>query len=268
MFDDNELIIYTDGSSFSSPRTGGAGIRIVTIDDDGDEVVEDVIPCGFEGATNNQMELQAPIIALKEVLKKGFSSHSKIIIRTDSRYVVDNYKRAIFQWSNQKWLNNDGKPILNAKQWKELIKLINKVYLQRRRTVEFEWVKGHYRNIHNKAVDRTAKESAKIRSGERISFVRVRRKKFQNQKSEIGSVKMNGQRILLHIITDEYLSVQKIYRYRYQVISTNSPYYKKIDFAFSKELLNAGHSYYVKLNNDNKNPQIIKIYREIISKEN
>lgn len=267
MFDEDQLIIYTDGSSFSSPRKGGVGIRFVTIDENGDEVIEDTIPFGYEGATNNQMELQAPIIALKEVLKNNKYNYSKILIRSDSRYLIDNYKRALFQWSRHKWLNSFDKPVLNAKQWKELIKQVNKVYQCARAPVEFEWVKGHSKDVHNKAVDKTAKQSAKNISKERIGFVRVRRKKFNNRKSEIGSVKMEGQRLSVHIITDEYLSVQKIYRYRFQVISKNSPYYKNIDFAFSKELLSAGHSYRIKLNKDNKNPQIIKKYREIAKKE-
>jgi len=266
MFDEDQLIIYTDGSSFSSSRKGGVGIRFVTIDENGDEIVEDSISFGYEGATNNQMELQAPIIALKEVLKKNDHNYTKIIIRSDSKYLVDNYKRALFQWSRNRWLNHSDKPILNAKQWKELIKQVNKVYQLTKASVEFEWVKGHSKDVHNKAVDKTAKQSAKSISKERIGYVRVRRKKFRNQKSEIGSVKMEGQRLSVQVITDEYLSVQKIYRYRFQVISKNSPYYKNIDFAFSKELLSAGHCYYIKLNKDNKNPQIVKNYREIARK--
>lgn len=264
MIDDNALVIYTDGSSYSSPRRGGTGIRFVSIDDSGEEVIEDLpIIFGYQGATNNQMELQSPIIALGEVLKRDLSKFSRIIIRTDSSYIVSNYKNAIFQWPRLKWLNRDGKPILNAKQWQELSKLINKIYQHSHKQVEFEWVKGHSKDSHNKAVDKLAKNSAKQKSDKRISIVKVRRKKFQENKVEIGSVQMEGQRISVYIVTDEYFPVQKINYYRYQVISKSSSYYKKTDFAYSKELLSAGHSYYVMLNKDNKNPRITKKFREL-----
>ena len=268
MYNDNDLLIYTDGSSYSSPRRGGTGIRFVSVDDSGEEVIEDfAMLSGYEGATNNQMELQSPIIALNEVVKRDLSKFSKIIIRTDSNYVVSNYKNAIFQWPRQKWLNKDGKPILNAKQWQELVKLINKIYQHSHKRVEFEWVKGHSKDSHNKAVDKLAKSSAKQISNKRISIVKVRRKKFQENKVEIGSVQMEGQRISVYIVTDEYLPVQKTNYYRYQVLTKNSPYYRKTDFVYSKELLSAGHSYYILFNSDNKNPRIIKKYRELLKKD-
>jgi ribonuclease HI len=58
------LNIYVDGSSFSHPRRGGIGIRYVTIDKQGSEVVQSEDLPGHESATNNEMELLAAIKGL------------------------------------------------------------------------------------------------------------------------------------------------------------------------------------------------------------
>src|SRR5674476_981925 len=73
MLAENALNIYTDGSSFSSPRTGGIGMRLVLVDTCGRERVHDFCPPGYKGATNNQMELKACIMALSEAKRLGWS---------------------------------------------------------------------------------------------------------------------------------------------------------------------------------------------------
>lgn len=65
MIIEDALNVYTDGSSYSGPRTGGIGIRFITIDEHGNEKILDIEEPGFNGATNNQMELYACIQALK-----------------------------------------------------------------------------------------------------------------------------------------------------------------------------------------------------------
>ncbi len=59
MIIENAINIYTDGSSFSRPRLGGIGIRLVIINSLGQEEVEDISLAGYAAATNNQMELYA-----------------------------------------------------------------------------------------------------------------------------------------------------------------------------------------------------------------
>ncbi len=51
--DENALNIYTDGSSFQTPRRGGVGVRFVSVDDQGEEQTIDWSPPGFRSATNN-----------------------------------------------------------------------------------------------------------------------------------------------------------------------------------------------------------------------
>ena len=109
MIIEGALNIYADGSSYSGPRKGGIGIRFVTINDKGYEDVRDIEPPGHKGATNNQMELYACVEALKEAQKMyDLGYFSKIIINSDSKYVVDNYRNALFNWSGNGWRNYQG----------------------------------------------------------------------------------------------------------------------------------------------------------------
>jgi len=123
MIKEDALNVYTDGSSYSGPRSGGIGIRFVTVDDAGDEVVEDFPMPGYKSATNNCMELYACVVALKQASKyPKISKLNRICIFTDSRYVVDNYSTAIYQWPKQKWMTKSGTPVLNADLWKKLVR--------------------------------------------------------------------------------------------------------------------------------------------------
>jgi ribonuclease HI len=259
--DETAINIYTDGSSYSHPRAGGIGIRIITVDANGNEVIHDEQPLGFPGATNQQMELQACIEALQLLASRrspvDLSQFSKIIIKTDSRYVVDNYSAALFTWPTTKWHTRDGAPVINAQLWKDLVKQVFNVGMR----VEIRWVKGHRASAHNKAADKLAKGSAKQAGRKPLTITSVRRKKTAKS-IERGSVKLTGQRITIRIITDEYLRVQRCYKVKYEVMSKASVYFGNVDIAFSDIVLRAGHTYYVLMNDDTANPRIMKLYRE------
>jgi len=261
MLTEGALNIYTDGSSYSSPRAGGVGIVFVLIDDGGNERVEESMFPGYRGATSNQMELQAPILALREAKRLGLTRDvRKIVIHTDSMYVYENYKRAMFEWPRTHWAKRGGAPVLNAELWKQLIKAIRSTG----RIVEFEWVKGHAKNPHNKAVDKLAKQSAKRATQAPLTQVSVRRKRT-SEKVQPGSVAMLGQRLSIRVITCENLRVQRVWRYKYEVLSKRSPFVGKVDWIYSANdlLVRDGHSYHVRLNEDPSYPQIVKVYREL-----
>jgi len=264
MIAEYSLNIFTDGSSFSSPRRGGIGILYVWIDSQGNEETDQLPQSGFVDATNNKMELTACIHALKNsipYLKKG--SLRQILIHSDSRYVVDNYQNAKYYWPKQKWHTKSGKPVANAHLWKDLIKAAIKTG----KNVQINWVKGHSKNKYNKIVDKLAKQSAEIPINKALSIVTARRK-LSKKSTELGSVEMKGQRITIRIITSEYLPVQKTNKYRYEVMSKISPYYGNIDFLYSTELLKAGHIYSVRFNCDDKCPGIRKLFKEVIKNTN
>lgn len=265
MIDENALNIYTDGSSYSGPRTGGFGIRIITVDEAGDEVTEDFPYAGYKNATNNMMELYACIVALKEASNHPkLPSLDRIHICSDSRYVVDNYKTAMFQWQKQKWLTRSGTPVLNADLWKQLVRQIKNAS----RRVDITWVKAHSKDPHNKAVDKLAKQSAKTAVNKPMTNVDVRRK-ITDKSVNVGSVEMGGQRLAIRIITSEYLHVQKVTKYKYEVLSKRSKYAGNVDFIYSepgmrlRHDMRVGHHYEVSVNRDTTNPRIVNVLKEL-----
>jgi ribonuclease HI len=260
MIDEEALNIYTDGSSLPKPRRGGIGIRFIYCDSTGREICENETLPGYLGATNNEMELNACVIALKLVPKYlSKRSFQRVIICSDSMYVIDNYKKAMFEWCKTRWLRRSGAPVLNAKLWKEFIKALKK----NRLPFSMKKVPAHSTDLHNKEVDKLAKLSAKSAIKKPISYRRVRRKK-STKITKIGSIEPLGQRISVRIIEGQYLEVQKMYRYRYEVISKNNRFLRNVDFVTSEEILKEGHSYSVRLNNEKANPKIVKVFKEII----
>lgn len=113
-----------------APRRGGTGIIFILLNSDGNEETYQPPTSGYMGATNNQMELQACVEALR--LATAQSPHfdprryHKIVIFSDSLYVADNYTTALFTWSKNGWTKRDGAPVDNAVQWKDLVRLVGK----------------------------------------------------------------------------------------------------------------------------------------------
>ena len=251
------LNIYTDGSSYPRPRRGGIGIRFVTINELGNEVIEDHALPGHEGATNNEMELLACIRALEMAADhEKLHAVERVVIFTDSLYVSDNVDRAKFQWSRQKWLNRDGRPIENATLWKDLVHGIKKLS----KRVDIEWVKGHSKDAHNKAVDKLAKQSAEGVLTPPLKVATVRRKRSA-QTVQIGGVLMRGQTLAIRIITDTYLRPQKVFKYKYEVLA--GEFSGRVDLIFADEVLRAGHHYEVRVNGQTDNPRIVEVIREL-----
>ena len=263
MIYEDALNIYTDGSCLPHPRRGGIGIVVVYVDSSGNEIIEEFPQDGYRGSTINEMELLACIEALKiSIGHKEYSRVNRIIINSDSTYVTDNFPKALLIWSKHKWYLSSDKPVSNAHLWKEFIRIRKKI----RKYVEIKHVKGHSKDEHNKAADKLAKQSASIPINKPLAVTIVRRKKSQLQ-TQIGSVCLLGQRITIRIIECKYFDEQHISRYRYEVMSKKSPYFNKVDFLFSFDSLRVGHTYSVRLNNEQNNPRIIKVFHEIISKD-
>lgn len=261
--DERAINVFTDGSCLPSPRRGGTGICFVTVNEAGHEELTDVQPQGFSGATNQQMELMAPIQALQELTGRvplfDLDQYSKVVIHTDSQYVANNVDRAKFVWSKSRWFGIDGAPILNADLWKNLVKEIKGCALR----VDFKWIKGHSaKHPHNKRADKLAKGSAKGALQEAWRPVRVRRRQTDEQ-TVLGSVVPEGQRVTVRIVVDQYLPVQRMYHYKLEVVSPDSPYIGKVDDFTSHLMISAGHTYEVRLNDEPKNPRIVEVFGEI-----
>lgn len=189
--DERALTIYVDGSMRSSPRRGGIGIRFVWVKDDRHEATWDHSLPSTIGATNQEMELEAPSDALKLVIGRhapfDLSRFDKIVIRTDSEYVHGNVSTAIRTWSRNSWTKKGGGAVLNVSDWKNLLTLMRRLDREYWLRVQFEWKKGK----HAKAVDKLAKASSDSPSFGRARPNVVRRKKSSRQ-VEVGSVRMEA----------------------------------------------------------------------------
>ncbi len=257
------LVIYTDGSSAPNPRKGGVGFRMIFTDG----TQKDFLPYGYIGATNNEMELQACILGLREVCKlENLGGARGIIVCTDSQYVVSNYKNAMFNWPRQKWIRSNGEPVLNALQWKELIRLMKRTWNTFRVYIDFEKVDAHSGIEDNEAVDKLAKSSRKgPMSSIKISVNKIRRSNT-DKKTIRGSIKGEGQRIRIRVVSGSWLTVQKIFRLRCEVLSRKSRYFGNMDFILSKDMLSAGHTYDIILMNGLDHCCVKKIIREVKKK--
>jgi ribonuclease HI len=260
--------VFTDGACLSGPRRGGVGIHFVHTDDVGNETVFDFDEPGYSGATNNQMELQAVITALKALNARSLPSAvlrdiRKVDIYTDATYVVENLNNAVFAWPANRWMTKAGTPVLNAHLWKQLVHEYKKLKSNER--VAIKWGKGHTsRNPHNKAADKLAKESAR-RPTRALPFAPTVRRKRTNKTLELGSVAIRDQRLTIRIVTAQYLSTQWVSRYRYEVMSKRSPFFGNVDIAYSDDAtMHAGHTYYVTMGKHGSLPWIAKCHREVV----
>ena len=135
--------IYTDGSCLGNPGNGGWAAIII---DDNKKIQ---IKGSKKDTTNNQMELLAPIKALKKI-PKG----SNVQIFTDSKYVKSGITEWINNWKKNGWKTASKQPVKNKDLWTELDQMTNEFQ------IKWSWVKGHSTDVLNNEVDLIAREAA------------------------------------------------------------------------------------------------------------
>jgi ribonuclease HI len=137
--------IYTDGSCLENPGNGGWAAIII------DDEKKTQIKGSKKNTTNNQMELLAPIEALKKI-PKG----SEVQIFTDSKYVKSGITEWIHNWKKNGWKTADKQPVKNKELWEELDLLANQF------EISWNWVKAHSTDELNNEVDLIAREAANL----------------------------------------------------------------------------------------------------------
>ena len=137
--------IYTDGSCIGNPGVGGWGAIIIM---DGKKIK---IKGNKTNTTNNQMELIAPIKALKKI-----PNNSEVQIFTDSKYVKMGITEWIHKWKKNNWKTSSKKKVKNIELWTQLDKLSNKF------DIKWNWVKGHSTDQLNNEADLLARKAAKL----------------------------------------------------------------------------------------------------------
>ena len=137
--------IYTDGSCIGNPGKGGWAAIILS---DGKKTQ---IKGSEKDTTNNQMELLAPIKALKKIPKGN-----KVQIFTDSKYVKSGITEWIHNWKKNGWKTANKKDVSNKSLWSELDLLNNEF------EISWNWVKAHSTDKFNNEVDLLAKNAANL----------------------------------------------------------------------------------------------------------
>lgn len=129
-----DVTIYTDGACRGNPGIGSWAATLTYLEH------EKEISGVVAHTTNNQMELQAAIEALKQLKTK-----CNVTLYTDSSYV----QKGITLWIKN-WKINNWKKIKNAELWQELD------YLNQQHNINWQWVRGHNGDKGNERVDQLA----------------------------------------------------------------------------------------------------------------
>ena len=137
--------IYTDGSCLENPGNGGWAAIII------DDKKKTQIRGSKTNTTNNQMELLAPIEALRKI-PKG----SKVQIFTDSKYVKSGITEWIHNWKKNGWKTANKQKVKNKELWTKLDLLSSKF------EIKWSWVKAHSTDKLNNEVDLIAREAANL----------------------------------------------------------------------------------------------------------
>jgi ribonuclease HI len=147
--ENKNIEIYTDGSSLGNPGPGGWGTVIVS-----DGKIVDELGGHDKDTTNNRMELQAAIEALKHINKKH--KESTVTIHADSAYVLGGITNWIFGWEKNGWKTSKKDPVLNQDLWKVLIEEVRNFKGQ----IIWQKVKGHSGHVYNDRADEIATSCA------------------------------------------------------------------------------------------------------------
>ena len=138
-----DVHVYTDGAASGNPGPGGYGIVMEWVG----TPYKKEFSQGFTHTTNNRMELLAVIEALRKLKKAPL----KVLVFTDSKYVVDAVEK---KWL-QRWVKTNFKDKKNVDLWKAFLKEYPK------HEVRFQWIKGHNNHPQNERCDQLAVKAAK-----------------------------------------------------------------------------------------------------------
>ncbi|MDZ8188168.1 MAG: ribonuclease HI [Nostoc sp. ChiSLP02] len=138
--------IYTDGACTGNPGPGGWGV-VVYFSDGSIHEMGDASP----HTTNNKMEMQAAIAALKFL--QSSQQAQPITLYTDSEYLINCVTKWVKGWKNKGWKKSDGKPVQNQ----DLLETLDELNSEK---VKWQYVRGHSGNIGNERCDAIARTYA------------------------------------------------------------------------------------------------------------
>jgi len=136
-----EVTIYTDGACTGNPGPGGWGALLRYKNH------EKTLSGGAKDTTNNRMELQAALEALR-----ALNEPCQVTLFTDSEYLKKGITEWMPNWKKRNWRRKGGK-LANVDLWMKLDEEIS------RHDIHWRWVRGHAGNVYNERVDRLARKA-------------------------------------------------------------------------------------------------------------
>jgi ribonuclease HI len=137
---------YTDGACLGNPGPGGWGLVVNFLDG---SVVE--LGGAQVQTTNNRMEMQAAIAALKVLA--ATPQDEIVTLYTDSEYVKKGATQWLSGWKKRGWKTAKGEAVLNQDLWEILDQLNDS-------RIEWRYVKGHSGDFGNERADAIARAFA------------------------------------------------------------------------------------------------------------
>jgi ribonuclease HI len=141
----NEIIIFTDGSSSGNPGPGGWG-AIVSLPSG------NIIELGGreQHTTNNRMELKAALEALRNIK----TIPGDVVINTDSSYLIQGITVWVKGWQRNNWITSTKTDVVNKDLWQDLIDVVK----VREEVGKITWkhIAGHSGVPGNERVDEIA----------------------------------------------------------------------------------------------------------------
>lgn len=177
----DRVVIYTDGACDPNPGPGGwaAILRIARH--------EKVISGGSPETTNNRMELQAALSALR-ALKRPCA----VVLHTDSEYLQRGITEWLMAWEKNGWHTSDRRAVLNQDLWQALASEMSK------HEVQWRWVRGHAGDEFNERVDRLARAAIPRREARRpLSNAGSRELHLYTRASSLGKSGPGGWAVVL-----------------------------------------------------------------------
>jgi ribonuclease HI len=206
------------------------------------------------------MEIRACLFAHEWILGDGAEMDVQHVqIATDSQYVCDGYVRSVY-WTQNDWCNPDGREILNADLWKELLKVRRKIAGRPR----IEIVKIPRRSCKlAKSVDDGAKLAAKSPQYRDEGFKEGKVGRSRNNDQKAAKLyPAAGEEIVIFVYKTESIrrGVQAV---RFQIYSEEKrdffdKFSARTDDAIGNSL-HRGNVFRVRMNDEPANPRIVAI---------
>ncbi|BAY14491.1 ribonuclease H [Anabaenopsis circularis NIES-21] len=138
--------IYTDGACTGNPGPGGWGVVVYFNDGSVHEIGD-----AASHTTNNKMEMQAAIAALKYF--HASQQSQPITLYTDSEYLINCVTKWVKNWKRKGWKKADGNPVQNQ----DLLEVLDELNT---RQITWQHVRGHAGNVGNERCDAIARSFA------------------------------------------------------------------------------------------------------------